>query len=78
MLRSLFGSPEFADSSHRKLKTPLEFIASAIRYSGGETTGGKEILFVLYKLGEPPLHCVPPTGFPDRAADTSEVLHSGR
>ncbi len=69
VLRELFLSPEFADPAHRKLKTPLEFAASAMRASDAETDGGPQTLFALFRLGEAPLHCRPPTGYPDRASD---------
>jgi len=65
VLRSIFLSPEFLAPENRKLKTPLEFVASSVRRLGGETDGGKRILSVLMQLGEPPLHCAAPTGFPD-------------
>jgi uncharacterized protein (DUF1800 family) len=65
VLRAIFLSPEFADPENRKLKTPVEFVASSVRQAGGETDGGKPVLFVLQQLGEPSLHCAAPTGFPD-------------
>ena len=66
MLRCIFDSPEFVAPENRKLKTPLEFVASAARRIGAQTDGGKAMLFVLRQLGEPPLHCSAPTGYPDR------------
>ena len=68
LLRELFLSPEFADPANRKLKTPLEFTASALRFAEAETDGGRFMLLALFRMGEAPLHCRPPTGYPDRAA----------
>ena len=65
VLGSLFRSPEFADPASRKLRTPLEFVAAALRETGGDTDGGKGTLFSLQRLGEIPFMARTPAGYPD-------------
>ncbi len=77
VLRALFWSPEFADPEQRKLKTPLRWLASGLRATGGETGGGERARFVLAVLGELPLFARTPEGYPDVAAawmDPSAML----
>ena len=69
VLRVILLAPELGDPSYRKLKTPVELVASALRETRAETDGGKRVLFVLHQLGEPPYLCAPPTGYPDRIED---------
>jgi uncharacterized protein (DUF1800 family) len=69
VLRVILLAPELSEPGQRKLKTPLELVASALRHAGAETDGGKGVLFVLNLLGELPCFCPSPTGYPDRAAD---------
>ncbi|MCP4005619.1 MAG: DUF1800 domain-containing protein [bacterium] len=77
LLRTILHSPEFADPANRKLKTPLEFVASALRTTGGETDGGKRLRKELALLGELPFMARTPQGYPDEAQewiDPSSVL----
>jgi uncharacterized protein (DUF1800 family) len=62
----ILRSPELADPRHRKLKTPLRFVASAIRAGGGETDGGRPLIGALEALGELPFMARTPAGYPDR------------
>jgi uncharacterized protein (DUF1800 family) len=50
-----------------KLKTPLEFLASAARALDGCPDGGLELSVSLERLGEPLLQERVPTGYPDSA-----------
>lgn len=70
VVRVIVTSPELrAELGRRgKVKTPLEFVASAIRALGGETDGGRALQGSLRVMGMPLYECIPPTGFPDRAS----------
>ncbi len=69
VLRALLLSPEFVAPEHRKLKTPLEFVASALRATAGDTDGGGGVLFALRRLGEVPFLARTPAGYPDTLPD---------
>jgi uncharacterized protein (DUF1800 family) len=69
VLRSVLLSPEMAEPTHRKLKPPLRFVASALRASGGETDGSPRLCQSLATLGELPFFARTPAGFPERAED---------
>ena len=66
---ALVRSPEFIDRSARlaKVKTPLEFVASAIRVTGAEVRMAGALGQHLRTLGMPPYFAQPPTGYSDRA-----------
>ena len=72
-VRTIVLSPEFfADAvRHVKVKTPLEFVVSAVRASGGEAFRGAEdprrVLRALQQLGMAPYMAQPPTGYDDTA-----------
>ncbi len=63
----ILRSPELADPSRKKLKTPFRFAASAVRRSGGQTDGGRVTLLALNRLGEVPYFARTPAGFPEEA-----------
>jgi uncharacterized protein (DUF1800 family) len=67
LLRTLFAAPEFIAPEHRKFKTPLEFVASALRATGGETDGGAPLRLALAVMGELPFFARTPDGYPDTA-----------
>lgn len=69
VLQKLFTSPEFwSPQSYRaKVKTPLEFVVSAMRASGVEVTNPGPLIQTLAKMGEPLYQMQPPTGYPMRA-----------
>jgi uncharacterized protein (DUF1800 family) len=50
-----------------KVKTPFEFVVSALRTSGTDVADAKPILRQLQQLGMPPYMCQPPTGYKDTA-----------
>jgi uncharacterized protein (DUF1800 family) len=58
-----FNSPEAARS---KTKTPLEYVASAIRSLDGSTDGSRALGQYMARMGQPLYQCQPPTGYPDR------------
>ncbi|MEE3331764.1 MAG: DUF1800 domain-containing protein [Myxococcota bacterium] len=61
-------SPEFADPARPKLKTPLRFVASALRATGGETDGSRRFATLLKRLGELPHHARTPAGYPETSS----------
>ncbi len=66
VLRTLFASPEFwsKDAYRAKIKTPEEFVLSAIRATGGEVVRPAQQLQALEQLGMPFYGCQTPNGYP--------------
>lgn len=69
VLEVLFLSDALAEPGHRKLKTPVEWVASALRATAGETDGGDTLRRRLVTLGELPFLARTPEGHPDRVGD---------
>jgi uncharacterized protein (DUF1800 family) len=69
VLSTLFRSPEFwADTSYRaKVKTPLEFVASAVRATGADVTDALPLARQLNNMGMPLYGAQPPTGYSMKA-----------
>jgi uncharacterized protein (DUF1800 family) len=69
VLRTLFASPEFwAPEAYRaKVKTPLEFVVSALRTTGAEVSDPQQLIQSLQKMGMPLYGMQPPTGYSMRA-----------
>jgi uncharacterized protein (DUF1800 family) len=69
VVRVIVTSPEFfAPAAYRaKVKTPLEFVASAVRASGVDVRNGLPLVQALRQLGMPLYMCQPPTGYADGA-----------
>ena len=69
VLSTLFHSPEFwDDGSYRdKVKTPLEFVASAIRATGAEVDDALPLTRQLNNMGMPLYGAQPPTGYSMKA-----------
>jgi len=67
--RALFESEAFWERRwfRKKVKTPLEFAASALRASGAQIRDPEKVARALDGLGMPLYRCEPPTGWPDRA-----------
>jgi uncharacterized protein (DUF1800 family) len=70
VVRAIILSPEFfaADAYRAKVKTPLEFVASALRATGTEVGSALSLVRALADLGMPLYLCQPPTGY-DEAAE---------
>jgi hypothetical protein len=68
-MRTLFHSPEFwAPQTYRaRIKTPFEFVASALRASQADVTDPTLLLSLLNKMGQPLYGMQPPTGYSTRA-----------
>jgi uncharacterized protein (DUF1800 family) len=69
--RAIVTSPEFFSAQARrvKLKTPLEFVASAVRASGADVVNPQQLVQALRTLGMPLYGAQPPTGWGDSAED---------
>jgi uncharacterized protein (DUF1800 family) len=69
LMRTLLTSPEFLSSSayRAKVKTPLEFVVSAVRATGANLTDVRPLVRALQQMGMPLYQCSPPTGYKDTA-----------
>jgi len=69
VLRTMYDSPEFwAPEAYRaKVKTPLEFVVSAVRASGADVVNPQPLVNQLQKLGMPLYGMQPPTGYSMKA-----------
>ncbi len=69
-LRTLFSDTAFFERRffRAKVKTPLEFTASALRVTGAELRDPLKVAKSVGAMGQPLYQCEPPTGWPDRAA----------
>jgi uncharacterized protein (DUF1800 family) len=69
VLKTMLDSPEFwaPDAYRAKVKTPLEFVVSAVRASGAEVTDAMPIAHQLQNMGMPLYAMQPPTGYSMKA-----------
>jgi len=69
VLRTMFKSPEFwsADTYRAKVKTPLEFVVSAVRASGAEVEDARALVGTLNNMGMMLYGMQPPTGYSMKA-----------
>ncbi len=69
VLNTLFHSPEFWDDQtyRAKVKTPLEFVASAVRATGAEVEDALPLTRQLNNMGMPLYGAQPPTGYSMKA-----------
>ena len=65
VLKTMFNSPEFwSDDAYRaKMKTPLEFVVSAVRATGADVSDALPLARQLNTLGMPLYGMQPPTGY---------------
>jgi uncharacterized protein (DUF1800 family) len=65
VLRTLFRSPEFwtAGDDREKVKTPEEFVVSALRASNADVENFEPLVNNLREMGMPLYGCVPPSGY---------------
>jgi uncharacterized protein (DUF1800 family) len=65
----MLSSSEFwAPEAYRaKVKTPLEFVVSAVRASGAQVDDARALLGTLNTMGMPPYGMQPPTGYSMKA-----------
>ena len=71
VLRAIFRSPDFwsARALRAKVKTPLEFVVSAVRAVGAEPDTTIRLAQVVTRLGQPLYLQSAPTGYPETQAD---------
>ena len=71
VVKALLASPEFisTDAYRTKVKTPLEFVASALRATGADLRTAAPLARTLREMGMPLYFCQPPTGY-DEAGST--------
>jgi hypothetical protein len=69
VLRTMFKSPKFwsSDAYRAKVKTPLEFVASAVRASGAKVDNALPLVQFLNRMSMPPYGMQPPTGYSMKA-----------
>jgi uncharacterized protein (DUF1800 family) len=68
-LLAIFQAPEFLSPEHYrvKVKTPLEFVASALRALDARPTDWRATVRALETMGQPLYRCEAPTGYPQTA-----------
>ncbi len=69
VLRTMFQSPEFwsTDAYRAKVKTPLEFVVSAVRASAADVDNARPLVGTLNNMGMMPYGMMPPTGYSMKA-----------
>jgi len=69
VLRTMFRSPEFwsPEAYRAKIKTPLEFVVSAVRASGSLVDDARPLINNLNNMGMAPYSMQPPTGYSMKA-----------
>ena len=69
VLRTIVTSPEFSASDiyGTKVKTPLEFVTSALRATGADVRNAQPLVRELRDMGMPLYFCNPPTGYDETA-----------
>jgi uncharacterized protein (DUF1800 family) len=71
VLRAIFHSPDFwsARAVRAKVKTPLEFVVSAVRAVGAVPDTSLRLAQIVGRLGQPLFLQSAPTGYPETQAD---------
>jgi uncharacterized protein (DUF1800 family) len=69
VLRTIIASPEFLapQAARAKVKTPFEFVASALRATGAQVEDARALINNLRQMGMPLYGAQPPTGYVDHA-----------
>jgi len=69
VMRTILASPELlAPEAYRaKIKTPLEFVVSAVRATAADVQDATLLVRTMQQLGMPLYQCQPPTGYKDTA-----------
>jgi uncharacterized protein (DUF1800 family) len=70
-VRAVVESPEFFDPEYyrSRVKSPFEYVVSAIRAIGGRVDNPRPIAGTLVRMGEGLYLCQPPTGYSNRSSD---------
>jgi uncharacterized protein (DUF1800 family) len=71
VLRAIFRSPDFWAPANRsaKVKSPLEFVVSAVRVLGGTPDQTPRLAGAVGRLGQPLYQHVAPNGYPEHEED---------
>ena len=71
VLRAIFHSPDFwaAANLRSKVKTPLEFVVSAVRAVGGTPDSTPRLALAVARLGQPLYQHVAPNGYGEQQED---------
>jgi uncharacterized protein (DUF1800 family) len=71
VVRTILSSTEFWGEAFGagKPKTPVEFVASALRAADAQVSNGRAVAAYLQNMGMPLYSCVPPTGYSNRGVD---------
>ncbi len=69
VMRTLLLSPEFLspETVRAKVKTPFEFLVSALRATDAAVASARPLVRTMQDLGMPLYQCQPPTGYKDTA-----------
>ena len=69
VLRTMFKSPEFwsPETYRAKVKTPLEFVVSAVRATDAQVDDARALVGTLNNMGMMPYGMLPPTGYSMKA-----------
>jgi len=67
VVRTIVESPEFWQARGEKLKTPFEFVVSALRATGADVRDAREAARRVAEMGMPLYQQQPPTGYKDTA-----------
>jgi uncharacterized protein (DUF1800 family) len=69
VVRTILTSPEFssAEAQRAKVKTPFEFVVSAVRATEADVRDARPLVRQVADLGMPLYQCQPPTGYKDTA-----------
>jgi uncharacterized protein (DUF1800 family) len=67
VMRTILTSPEFLspDAYRAEVKTPFEFVVSALRATGAQVRDARPLVHEVQQLGMPLYQCQPPTGYKD-------------
>ncbi|HEY0349252.1 MAG TPA: DUF1800 domain-containing protein [Pyrinomonadaceae bacterium] len=68
-LRAIITSPEFFSTTayRAKVRSPLEYVAAAMRAMNAETDGDRPVLDLIGRMGQPLFGRITPDGYSDRA-----------
>jgi uncharacterized protein (DUF1800 family) len=69
VMTTILTSSEFlsVDAYRAKVKSPFEFIVSAVRATGADISDARPVVRSMQQLGMPLYQCQPPTGYKDTA-----------
>src|SRR6185503_7741417 len=67
VLKTIFDSPEFWSARQAKVKTPFEFVVSALRATGADVQDARALAGRIGEMGMPLYLQQPPTGYKDTA-----------